>query len=63
MEKETLLIKTMQNIKKLPVSKVQEVNYFVEFLLNRIDDQIFTEGINLNNSQIFLLQAQTVRHL
>ena len=45
MEKEALLRKTIQNIEKLPALKVQEVNDFVEFLLNRIDDQIITEGI------------------
>lgn len=45
MEKDILLSKTIQNMKKLPALKVQEVNDFVEFLINRIDDQILTEGI------------------
>ena len=45
MDKSILVNKTINNIKKLPVSKVKEVNDFVEFLLNRIDDQVITEGI------------------
>jgi len=45
MEKDVLLKKTIKNIQRLPVTKVQEVNDFVEFLLNRIDDQMITEGI------------------
>ena len=40
-----LVNKTILNIQKLPLNKVQEVNDFVEFLLNKIDDQIITEGI------------------
>jgi len=40
-----LVNKTISNIQKLPLNKVQEVNDFVEFLLEKIDDQIITEGI------------------
>lgn len=45
MDKGVLIKKTINNIQKLPANKVKEVNDFVEFLLNRIDDQIITEGI------------------
>jgi hypothetical protein len=45
MDKSILINKTINNINKLPASKVKEVNDFVEFLLNRIDDQVITEGI------------------
>lgn len=45
MDKQILIKKTNSNIQRLPASKVQEVNDFVEFLLNKIDDQIITEGI------------------
>lgn len=45
MEKEVLIKKAIKNIQRLPVTKVKEVNDFVEFLLNQIDDQMITEGI------------------
>jgi len=45
MEKEVLIKKAIKNIQRLPVTKVQEVNDFVEFLLNKIDDQMISEGI------------------
>lgn len=45
MDKSILVNITISNIKKLPVSKVKEVNDFVEILLNRIEDQVITEGI------------------
>ncbi|HEY9124682.1 MAG TPA: hypothetical protein PK252_10110 [Bacteroidales bacterium] len=44
-DKSILINKTINNIKKLPVSKVKDVNDFVDFLLNRIEDQVITEGI------------------
>jgi len=45
MNKTLLIDKTIQNIRKLPVNKVKEVNDFAEFLLYRLEDQILTEGI------------------
>ncbi len=45
MDKSVLIKKTINNIQRLPAAKVKEVNDFVEFLLNRIDDQMITEGI------------------
>jgi hypothetical protein len=45
MDKDVLIKKTINNIQRLPASRVKEVNDFVEFLLNRIDDQMITEGI------------------
>jgi len=45
MDKQILIKKTISNIHKLPAAKVKEVNDFVEFLLNKIDDQIVTQGI------------------
>ena len=44
-DKNILINKTINNIQKLPASKLKEVNDFVEFLLNKIDDQMITEGI------------------
>ncbi len=40
-----VLQKTIVNIQKLPESRISEVNDFVDFLLNKIDNQIITEGI------------------
>lgn len=45
MDKTLLIDKTLQNIKKLPLTQVKEVSDFTEFLLNRLDDHLLTEGI------------------
>lgn len=45
MKKQILLEKTISNLNRLPDSKIKEVNDFVSFLLNKLDDQILTEGI------------------
>ncbi len=45
MEKNVLIKKAITNIQRLPVTKVKEVNDFAEFLLNKIDEQMITEGI------------------
>jgi hypothetical protein len=45
MEKDVLIKKAIDNIQRLPVTKVKEVSDFAEFLLNKIDDQMITEGI------------------
>lgn len=45
MDKQILIKKTITNIQRLPETEVREVNDFVEFLLNKIDDQILTQGI------------------
>lgn len=42
---ETVYIKTITNLKKLPPDKLSEVNDFIEFILSRIDDQIISSGI------------------
>lgn len=45
MDKTIILNKAIDNLQKLPADKVQEVNDFVEFLIGRVDAQLFTEGI------------------
>ena len=45
MDKQILIKKTITNIQRLPATKVKEVNDYVEFLLNKIDDQLMTQGI------------------
>jgi hypothetical protein len=60
MDKQILIKKTITNIQRLPATKVKEVNDFAEFLLNKIDDQIMTQGIqeiaSLSKSFDFLNQ-------
>jgi len=45
MTREALIKKTIANLTKLPDQKLKEVSDFAEFLLNRIDNQLTTEGI------------------
>jgi len=45
MEREVLVKKTVSNIKRLPTSRVQEVSDFVDFILQRTDDALITEGL------------------
>ncbi len=50
---ETVYIKTITNLKKLPPDKLSEVNDFIEFILSRIDDQIISSGIQSLESDSF----------
>jgi hypothetical protein len=45
MNRETLINKTIDNLSKLPDQKLKEVSDFAEFLINRIENQLMTEGI------------------
>ena len=45
MEREMLVKKTINKIEQLPVLRLQEVNDFVEFLIQRTDDALITEGL------------------
>jgi hypothetical protein len=45
MTRETLIKKTIDNLSKLPDQKLKEVSDFAEFLINRIENQLMTEGI------------------
>jgi hypothetical protein len=45
MTREILIEKTINNLGKLPDQKLKEVSDFAEFLLDRIENQIITEGI------------------
>lgn len=45
MTRETLIKKTVDNLAKLPDHKLKEVSDFAEFLLNKIEKQLMTEGI------------------
>ena len=45
MTRKTLIKKTIDNLSKLPDQKLKEVSDFVEFLLEKTEDTILTEGI------------------
>ncbi len=45
MTREALIKKTIDHLTKLPDQKLREVSDFAEFLLNRIENQLMTEGI------------------
>ena len=45
MTREILIKKTIDNLSKLPEQKLKEVSDFAEFLLNRMGNQLVTEGI------------------
>ena len=45
MEREVLMEKTIRKIKRLPTTRVREVNDFVEFVIQRTDDALITEGL------------------
>jgi len=45
MEREVLVKKTIGRIKRLPTTRLQEVNDFVEFIIQRNEDALITEGL------------------
>ena len=45
MTRNTLIEKTIKNLKKLPNQKLVEVSDFTDFLLRQIEDKTLTEGI------------------
>lgn len=51
---ETVIEKTITNLKKLPPDVLSEVNEFIEFILSRIDDQIISDGIKSMESDSFV---------
>jgi hypothetical protein len=45
MEREVLVRKTIGRIEKLSTTRVQEVNNFVEFISQKTEDALITEGL------------------
>lgn len=45
MTRKILIQQTIDNLSKLPDQKLKEVADFAEFLLNKIEDKLITEGI------------------
>lgn len=43
--RDILIKKTLDNLTRLPDQKLREVSDFVEFLINKIEDRLMTEGI------------------
>jgi 3-hydroxyacyl-CoA dehydrogenase len=58
MTREKLIKKTIEHLNKLPDQKLMEVSDFAEFLLNRIENQIMTEGI-----QTLVTESKTFKFL
>jgi len=58
MEREVLMKKTVRNIEQLPTRRIQEVNNFVEFMIQKADDVLITKGLqqlsSLSHSYDFL---------
>jgi hypothetical protein len=45
MEREVIIKKTVHNIEMLPTRRIREVNDYVEFILQKTEDVIITEGL------------------
>ena len=45
MEREVLMKKTIDKIEQLPTIRIQEVDDFVEFLIQNANDEMITEGL------------------
>ncbi len=45
MTRDILIKKTLDNLTRLPGQKLREVSDFAEFLINKIEDKLITEGI------------------
>lgn len=45
MTRDILIKKTLDNLTRLPDQKLREVSDFAEFLINKIEDKLLTEGI------------------
>lgn len=45
MNKEKIILRTIQILEKLPLDKIKEVNDFADFILSKLDDELLTKGI------------------
>jgi hypothetical protein len=45
MTRDVLIKKTLENLTRLPDQKLREVSDFAEFLINKIEERLMTEGI------------------
>ena len=44
-ERDVLMRKTVQNIELLPTTRIQQINDFAEFILQKTDDILTTKGL------------------
>ena len=51
MTREIIIKRTLDNLSRLPDQKLKEVSDFAEFLLNKIDDKLLTDGIQKLTSE------------
>lgn len=51
MTRESLIKITINNLSKLPDQRIKEVADFTEFLLNKVDDALITDGIRKLSAQ------------
>ena len=49
------IIKLIENVQKLPCSKIEEINNYVEFLLHKLNDSILTDDLQLNQMKSSVL--------
>jgi hypothetical protein len=45
MEREVLVKRTIGRLRQLPMTRIREVNDFVEFIVQKNDDALITEGL------------------
>jgi hypothetical protein len=57
MNRQVLIDKTVNKIRQLPDTKIQEINDFAEFLLSKIDDRIILENIQKLSSLLLICRA------
>lgn len=58
MTRQLLIKKTIENLSRLPDSKIVEVSDFAEFLLNRVEGHLLTRGI-----QKMMIDSETYKFL
>jgi hypothetical protein len=62
MNKEKIILRTIQILEKLPLDKIKEVNDFADYLLSKLDDELLTKGIQKiteeNNAFKFLEEEE-----
>lgn len=51
MNRQHLIANTIDKIKQLPDNKLNQINDFIDFLLNKIDDKIILENLQKLSSE------------
>ena len=53
MEREVIMKKTVQNIEQLSTSRIREVNNYVEYILQKTEEIMITEGLQQLSSSCY----------